>query len=669
MLKSQYLCTLLIPLLLFALSLQAQNNTIGRTYQGQLPHSLDLDIKALRTHIYNGLPKDVNMANFDRQILRFADMNAVSIAALMKSGDIYSDWPEMDRYLNEVLQLVIPKALKKEKMIKAYLVKNGEFNAYMSVSGHMFINVGVFGMIEDEATLAGLMAHEIGHYYLKHGFETFVNNQNKAFELRMAYKKIDYFNFSVNNELDCDSLSLIWLDKAGYNPNGAIKTMQILEQLEQNQIMKYKDVWEIEKSTHPRGEKRVNKLQQFLSQMTTRPMPDFIVGKDQFKKLQKEAKTEIAKHLLHDFKYTKCIETAFRFHLEEPQNTDYHYFLMEGIRRAGLLDNSHWNKKFITHQYYAVIGDKEKKVKIGKHLFEDFFYDILLISKPKFQNLPTKSYWEEEPKFITNEQAFEYFARVGESLNEPECIFSNALSVSFDHEKCQSLLRKYLEHDNIRFHDFALEMINGTLRSNLPNNAIAILNNFTPVVKQGDEMVYIRDEEAKSSNSFLRQQFAPTFATYSKFIYLPELVDNQLNDYAILCNMAKFSRGKLSTIDQQINPYLLDPRFWGIMKKYKANELDFVWLDFRDVERNIQTLESYQNIINYNPKSYVEEAKRDRYLIIGIFSMRFKHSNIHKIVHYTHQKNLNFKKSVFPQLNNYIKRELEFKAKKANELD
>ncbi len=667
MLNPQTLGNLLIGLLL-TVSLQAQTTNLGRTYQDQLPPNFKLSIEALRTHIHNGLPKEECMENFHRQILRFSDINAVSIAALMESGDIYSDWPAMDTYLNNVLQRVIPDELKEEKMIKAYLVKDGNFNAYMRATGHMFINVGIFELVEDEATLAGIMAHEIGHYYLRHGFETFVKAQNREFELRVASRKVDYLKFSVNNELDCDSLSLIWLQKAGYNFKGAIKTMEVLKKIEENQIMKQKDVWEITKSTHPRGKKRVAKLQEYAKQMASKALPNYIVGEDAFNQLRKEAKTEIVKHLLHSFQYADCIESAFRFHLEDVENTTYLYYLMEAIRRAGMMDNNHWSKKFITHQYYIVTGDKEKKVKIGKHIFEDFFPDILLINQSKFKDLPAKFYWEGDPKFITNEQAFEFFAKVGELLKEPECTFSNALSMSFDPEKYKPLLKEYLNFENIRFRDFAKQMLNGTLRSSLENNSIAVVNDFSPVVKQGDEYVFIRDEDNNNKET-IKKHLAPAFLNYSSFIYLPDLIDNQLNDFSILQEMSQYSRLKVRAKGQRINPHLLDPRFWEAMKRFNVNEFDFVELDFRDVEKNIQTLESYQNIINFNTKSYLEQVKRDRYIRIGVFSIRVKQNNIPKIIHFSNQRNLKYKETIFPQLTNFVKEELEFKSEKAKEID
>lgn len=614
------------------------------------------------------------MKNYERQTLRFSDLNAVSIATFMQSGELYSDWPEMNSYLNKVLQRVIPDALKGEKMIQAYLVKDGSFNAHMSVTGQMFINVGVFGFIEDEATLASIMAHEIGHYFLNHNFEKFVKNQNRAFERRLTGRQVDYFEFSVNNELDCDSLSLNWLEKAGYNFNSAVKMMESLKQIEENQIMRLKDVWEITKSTHPKGEKRVGRLQELATEMATNPLSDFIIGEQVFLQLQNEAKIEIVKLLLHDFNYTQCIETAFKFHLEAPQNTAFLYYLMEGIRRAGTLQLNFWNKKFIIHQYYEVLGENQKKVKINKHLFEEFFPNVLRIPPSKFEELPANHYWQGEPKFITNEQAFEYFATLGEQLHEPECLFSNALSMSFDPETYQPLLNQYLTYDSIRYKDYAEHMLQGTLQSSLPDNAVAFVDEFNPSVRQRNEILYIREESATSSHPILEKQFAPAFGNYSQFVYLPNLIDNQLNDYNIIEEMVTFSRSNLMalsqrSLNQKADIHLLDPRFWEIMKKYKANEFDFVAIDLRDVGKNKQTLETYQHILNLHTKRYLQAVKRDRYVIISTSSLRFKQNKRQRIFLLSGQVNLKYNQPVFPQLNRHIIRELKYKNQQIQESD
>lgn len=649
--------------------MQAQDGAFGRTYQDKLPDDFKLDVVELRTHIHDEIPEEKVVENFDRQRLRFSDINAISIAGMMESGTIYADWPAMDKYLNEILERLIPEDLKNKKMIKAYAVKNGNFNAFMTATGHMFIHVGVFDQVEDEATLAGIIAHEIGHYYLKHGFEQFVKSENKEFNQRFLKRKVDYFKFSVNNELDCDSLALIWTERAGYNFKGAIKAMEILKKKEENLIKRYKNVWEIKKSTHPRGEKRVAKLQEYARKLASKKFPNYLVGEDKFHKLKKEAKTEILKHLLSSFQYDDCIEAAFRFHLQDLENTNYIYYLMEAIRRSALMNNNFWNKKFITHRYYDVVGTNQKKVKHGKHIFEEFNPEILLISKSKYATLPTKFYWEGETKFTTNEEAFDFFSRIGQLLKEPECLLSNALSVSYDKEKYAPLLKEYLKYENINFREYAKEMLNGTLRSKLPDNSIAILNGFDPVVRQDNEIVYVRDEGNVLNNAIIKEQLAPAFSNYSQFIYLPDLIDNQLNDYVILKEMAQYSQIEIRAKGQKIHPHVLDPRFWEVMNRFKANEFDFVELDLRDVDKNLKTIETYQNVLDFNLKSYAESLKRDRYIRVGVFSMRVKQTNIPKIIHLSNQENLKFKEPIFPQLTEFVKGEVDFKNEKAKEFD
>jgi len=54
-----------------------------------------------------------------------------------------------------------------------------EVNAFAAPGGYVFITRGTLGLIKDEATLAGVLGHEVGHIALKHHLET-IKDQKKA---------------------------------------------------------------------------------------------------------------------------------------------------------------------------------------------------------------------------------------------------------------------------------------------------------------------------------------------------------------------------------------------------------------------------------------------------------------------------------------------------------
>lgn len=54
-----------------------------------------------------------------------------------------------------------------------------EVNAFAAPGGYIFITRGTLGLIKDEATLAGVLGHEVGHVALKHHVET-IKDQKKT---------------------------------------------------------------------------------------------------------------------------------------------------------------------------------------------------------------------------------------------------------------------------------------------------------------------------------------------------------------------------------------------------------------------------------------------------------------------------------------------------------
>src|SRR3954454_2312669 len=60
-----------------------------------------------------------------------------------------------------------------------HVVNQKEINAFALPGGPVFVNVGTIQSADNEAQLAGVIAHEMGHVYMRHGAQM-VSNQMKA---------------------------------------------------------------------------------------------------------------------------------------------------------------------------------------------------------------------------------------------------------------------------------------------------------------------------------------------------------------------------------------------------------------------------------------------------------------------------------------------------------
>lgn len=75
----------------------------------------------------------------------------------------------VDRYLQKLGQKLAARSLAPDYPYTFHAVNSNEINAFALPGGPIYINRGVIENADDEAQLAGVMAHEITHVALRHG--------------------------------------------------------------------------------------------------------------------------------------------------------------------------------------------------------------------------------------------------------------------------------------------------------------------------------------------------------------------------------------------------------------------------------------------------------------------------------------------------------------------
>ncbi|MBL4703773.1 MAG: M48 family metallopeptidase [Flavobacteriales bacterium] len=325
-------------------------------------------------------------------------------------------------------------------MIRAYITKDGTFNAAMTGSGQLFVNIGVFSNIEDEATLAALLAHEVAHYVKRHVLKSFVNKQLGLFEGFPGANKMGS-KASIKMEIEADSMALMWIKNSGYEISGCLRNYSILDRLTKQRTKKSGYVNMKKLSTHPVSSDRLARVEKFIENLDNESGSAFLIGKEIFNQLKEEAKPEILKCLLEESQYQLCIEHGFKFHCHNPRDPAAIYYLMEGIRRKCYQNDIEWAQNFITNRYYKDLNSKHKEKKLGmeKDLFIEFDTILLGWSPLEIETNKANIYWD-KPKFKTYDQAFSHFRKLGRAVRCTKCEFSNALSYNFHPPSRDSLM-------------------------------------------------------------------------------------------------------------------------------------------------------------------------------------------------------------------------------------
>ncbi len=145
--------------------------------------------------------------------------------------------PKITEYINRVGQnIVLHSDAKIPFTIK--VIDSDEVNAFALPGGYFFVNKGLIIAADNEAELAGVMAHEIAHVTARHAMENSGKGQLLGYGILAGIiftggiggailqntaglgQALAFFKFSRAAEKEADSLGVQYLYAAGYDPTG-----------------------------------------------------------------------------------------------------------------------------------------------------------------------------------------------------------------------------------------------------------------------------------------------------------------------------------------------------------------------------------------------------------------------------------------------------------------
>jgi predicted Zn-dependent protease len=174
--------------------------------------------------------------------------------------------PEVVAYVDEIGQQLAHLAGRDEFTYEFYVVDDLALNAFALPGGKVFINSGAILKTQSEAELAGLLAHELSHAVLSHGFQMATNGNliNSIAgiipvpEVGGIAAGLAVTNYSRQMERQADILGTQMLSAAGYAADGLHNLMITLqaEVGDRGGIQWF--------STHPAPTERVDYLKQIV---------------------------------------------------------------------------------------------------------------------------------------------------------------------------------------------------------------------------------------------------------------------------------------------------------------------------------------------------------------------------------------------------------------------
>lgn len=179
------------------------------------------------------------------------------------------------------------------------LLDSDVINAFALPGGKVFISLALMAEMNNEAQLAGVLGHEIGHVTARHvndrltqqlGFSIVASILTRAAtdsdysqltELLVGVGGTGYLmKFSRDQESESDSLGMRYMARAGYNPKGQLQVMQILDAESKKNPGGQPEFL----STHPLPQTRIDRIAKLLKTTfaDTQNNPEFSFYEDRF---------------------------------------------------------------------------------------------------------------------------------------------------------------------------------------------------------------------------------------------------------------------------------------------------------------------------------------------------------------------------------------------------
>ena len=177
----------------------------------------------------------------------------------------------LQQYVNRVGRWVASQSERPDLPWHFGVIEAGDVNAFSAPGGYIFVTRGLYALLQSEAELAGVLAHEVGHVISKHHLKILqksrlldmgsqaltqqVSNNDKVQKVIGSGAEIAARSLDKDAEFEADRIAVVLTARAGYDAYGLPGVLQKIGHYaadDGNVALLFK--------THPHPDARLQKL-------------------------------------------------------------------------------------------------------------------------------------------------------------------------------------------------------------------------------------------------------------------------------------------------------------------------------------------------------------------------------------------------------------------------
>ena len=216
-----------------------------------------------------------------RQMSLLSEADEIAIgqqqdAEIRREMGVYND-EALQRYVNDIGQQLARLSHRPNLPWSFTIVDNPAINAFALPGGYIYLTRGILAYLDDEAELAGVLGHEIGHVTARHAAQAYTRQAQASVglailsifvpgaapfaDLGSAGLSVLFLRHGREAELEADRLGVEYGSGAGYDPAGVprfLATLARVDALSERGVPNWL-------STHPDPGSRVTKAEPVAS--------------------------------------------------------------------------------------------------------------------------------------------------------------------------------------------------------------------------------------------------------------------------------------------------------------------------------------------------------------------------------------------------------------------